>query len=67
MNDFNQNGMAQALESNEQIKKRIEETKTLIKGELPKYENLSKDIKLAYKDLGDKNEAHFHKHQVQHL
>ena len=58
MNDFNQNANTQALEPNEQIKKRIEDTKALIKAELPKYENLAKDIKVAAKDLADKKKKY---------
>ena len=58
MNDFNQNANTQALEPNEQIKKRIDDTKGIIKTELPKYENLAKDIKAAYKDLFDKKKKY---------
>ena len=39
------------LEPNEQIKRRIEESKTAIKNDLPKYEALVADMKKAAKDL----------------
>ncbi len=58
MNDLYVGGSTSGFEPNDQIKRRIDESKAAIKNDLPKYEQLVAEMKRAAKELDDKQKKY---------